>query len=92
MACPVTNDVTLLSAVSHMHSRGVGSHARLWNKSPVEAGAEPIMTLYDLPEWSDPKASEYESPVSLTTGQWIGWSCDYANSGSLLRAFTSGKS
>lgn len=79
MACPVTDNVTLLSAVSHMHSRGVGSHAQLWNKSPAEAGAEPITMLYDLPEWSEPKATEYAPPVSLTTGQWIDWSCDYTN-------------
>jgi hypothetical protein len=80
MACPVTQDATLLSAVSHMHSRGVGSQAHLWDKSPALADAVPIMRFYDEPKWEEPAAVQFDTPVSLTTGQWIDWSCDYVNS------------
>ena len=78
MACPVTKDITVSTAVSHMHRRGMGYTATLLDGDP-SASANAVMPLYQSNEWDEPLTTVYNPPLSLTTGQWIRWSCDYQN-------------
>lgn len=78
MACPVTQDVTLAGAVSHMHRRGTGYASSLLDGDPI-AGGQEIQELYDTKEWEEPQVRLFEPGLALKQGQWIKWSCDYAN-------------
>lgn len=78
MACPVTKDVTVMSAVSHMHRRGDGYTATLLDGDPI-AGGKKVQELYKSPEWNEPAPNIFDPPLALKAGQWIRWACDYEN-------------
>jgi hypothetical protein len=76
LSCPVTGDVDLVFAVSHMHARGVGYEAH------VEGEAEG--SLYASDEWAEPVSrvfAEGEAGARLEAGSKITYACDYANTG-----------
>jgi hypothetical protein len=61
--------IGLLSAISHMHKRGV--HFTAMTSSGV--------SLLDTTNWDEPPPTEYGSPVMLAPGDAIEWSCTYDN-------------
>lgn len=79
MACPVTQDINVVTAVSHMHRRGSGYTATLLDGDPIAGGKE-VQKLYQSPEWNEPVADIFNPPLALKAGQWIRWECDYENS------------
>lgn len=79
MACPVLSEAKLLTAVSHMHARGVRARATLWDGKPSDPGAKPLRELYDQSQWAEPPVVAFDEPLALSPGQWIEWSCDYEN-------------
>jgi hypothetical protein len=78
MACPVQHDVFLGDQVSHMHKRGLEYHASLLDGDPLAGGKE-IEELYDTNEWEEPLARVNSPALQLHAGQWIRWSCEFAN-------------
>lgn len=78
MACPVTEDVTLAGAVSHMHRRGASYTSSLLDGDPISGGKE-LQRLYETKDWEEPQAKLFQPGLSLKQGQWIQWSCDYVN-------------
>lgn len=78
MACPVVQDIQLVSLVSHMHERGVGYTAALLDGDPLTAPAE-VRRLYESTEWHEPVPTVFPGGLGLKQGQWIRWQCDYEN-------------
>ena len=78
MACPVTADITVSTAASHMHRRGIGYTATLLDGDPIAGGKE-IQQLYQSTEWEEPVARSFKPALQLKTGQWIRWECDFKN-------------
>src|ERR1041385_5041204 len=79
LACPVTEDISVATAVSHMHRRGNGYNATLYDGDPSQGG-NVVQTLYDSPEWDEPSVKGFDSPLSFKAGQWIRFACSYHNS------------
>jgi hypothetical protein len=67
-SCNVSQDVNLLSADSHMHTRAT--------EFVATANGQ---TLYQTDRWADPTLSVYTPPVFLASGTPITWSCTYVN-------------
>lgn len=67
-SCNLSQDVNLLSADSHMHTRATNFIAT--------ANGE---MLYQTTQWSDPTLSVYTPPIQLASGTAITWSCTYVN-------------
>lgn len=78
MACPVTENVSLATAVSHTHKRGVAYTSALLDGDPL-AGGQTVRALHETTEWHDPKPDVYSPPIALTQGQWIDWKCSFEN-------------
>src|SRR5207244_2852964 len=74
MSCPVTRDVTLLSAQSHMHRRGVGYEAHL-----VDGTGKPMETLYTNDRWEEVPIKIWDPGKPLAAGTAIDYRCDYRN-------------
>ena len=73
MRCHIHHDVTLLSAGSHMHMRGVDYHAYA-----DIAGQPPATTpFYTTHDWQHPV--NYENPFALPAGSALRYQCDYVN-------------
>jgi hypothetical protein len=66
--CKVAQDVNLLSADSHMHTRATQFLATANGQ-----------TLYQTDRWADPSLTVYTPPVFLAEGTPITWSCTYVN-------------
>src|SRR5580658_7213981 len=66
--CPITQEINLLSADSHMHTRAT--------QFVATANGE---TLYQTTLWSDPQLQVYTPPLYLDAGTPITWSCTYVN-------------
>lgn len=79
MACPVTHDVKMAWATSHMHNGGVGYKARLLDGDPYDPATKVVRTLYDYTSWDDPDYNWFDKPIDLKAGQWIEYWCDYEN-------------
>jgi hypothetical protein len=77
-ACPITRDVWLASAVSHMHSRGVGYEASLIEGDPLVL-PDTLDVLHEFTDWREPVPTVFPNAVELTQGQWLKWRCDYEN-------------
>jgi hypothetical protein len=77
MSCPVTSDVTLTTAQTHMHKWGLGGTANL------EDGTSAILQqLYTSTTWTDPPVTQWSSPpMALKAGQQIDYECNYQNDG-----------
>jgi hypothetical protein len=78
MACPVTQDVTVSTAVSHMHQRGVGYTSELYDGDPSQDG-QVIRTLHESTEWEEPLTDQFDPPLTFTAGEWVRFACDYDN-------------
>jgi hypothetical protein len=65
----LTEDITMLGAASHMHSRGVQFTAK----------ASSGETLYEGTEWAEPPPKTFAPPLLLKSGTTITWSCTYEN-------------
>jgi hypothetical protein len=75
--CPVTQDVTIVNAQSHMHARGVGYEAFLVDGSWAPVGDGPI---YTETSWGAPVVEVFPSGgLDVTAGHFIDYRCDYAN-------------
>ncbi|HWO23766.1 MAG TPA: hypothetical protein VNO30_33725 [Kofleriaceae bacterium] len=68
--CPVYQDITLVTAQSHMHARGVGFEAH------VDGGAP----FYANDRWEDVPVSSYQD-FSVKAGSMLDYRCDYRNTG-----------
>jgi hypothetical protein len=77
MSCPVTSDVTLTTAQTHMHKWGLGGTADL------EDGKGALVEhLYTSKTWADPPVTEWSAPpMALKAGQQIDYECNYQNDG-----------
>lgn len=76
LSCPVTGDVDLVFAVSHMHARGVGYEAEVDGEAPG--------SLYASNQWAEPVSrvfAEGEAGAHLAAGSTITYACDFANPG-----------
>jgi len=76
-ACPITRDVTLLDAQSHMHARGVNFVAETRDAPRDGEGDE----LYASDAWEYVQVETYPEGVALAEGSWVSWQCDYENVG-----------
>jgi hypothetical protein len=79
MACQVSQDITVLSSVSHMHARGAGYAASLWDGRPTDPQAKVLRELYTTTEWDEPAPRWFAPSLELTNGQWIDYTCEYEN-------------
>ena len=73
MRCHVHHDVTLLSAGSHMHHRGVAYRAYLDSSSDARAPAP----FYTTTDWEHPPY--WYGPMLAPAGSAIRFTCDYRN-------------
>jgi hypothetical protein len=73
MRCHIHEDVTLISAGSHMHERGVGYSAFV-DQPGQGFSAAPFFTTSD---WQHP--TPWEGATSLTSGSALRFECDYDN-------------
>jgi hypothetical protein len=77
MSCPVTSDVTLTTAQTHMHKWGLGGTAKL-----EDGTGALVQQLYTSATWSDPPVTEWATPpMTLSAGQQIDYECNYQNEG-----------
>ena len=74
MSCPITKDVTLLNAQSHMHRRGVNYVAN-WN----DGTGQKMEELYTNTEWEGVPVKSWKGGKLLTKGTAIDYRCDYMN-------------
>ena len=74
MACPITHDITLFNAQSHMHRRGIGYEAVL--RDPA---GNVLEQLYTDDRWEDVRVAEFDPPRVIGQGHSIDYRCDYQN-------------
>jgi hypothetical protein len=74
MRCTLSQDITLISAQSHMHKRGVGYVANL-----VEASDGSFTQIYESHDWEDVPIAEWSPGMSLRKGQAIDYTCQFQN-------------
>jgi hypothetical protein len=79
MACPVTRDISLGSAVSHMHKSGVGYEAKWLDGDPLEPGTQLREMLYTTTQWDEPIDTVWPTPRALKAGDFIDYTCEYQN-------------
>jgi hypothetical protein len=79
MACPITQDISLKTAVSHMHSRGVGYEAKWLDGDPFDPDTLMQEMLYTTERWDDPEDQVFEEPLQLQAGDFIDYTCTYQN-------------
>ncbi len=79
LACPISKDTNLKSAVSHMHRFGVGYEATLLDGSPFESGTKKKRTLFEGSEWEAPVDEIFGKPLALEAGDWVDFTCEYDN-------------
>jgi hypothetical protein len=72
--CPVSKDVTLVNAQSHMHARGVGYVANL-----LDASGAQVQQLYTTTTWQHVVSKRLDPPVQISAGQMIDFRCSYTN-------------
>jgi len=78
-ACPITQEVSLLNAFSHMHERGVGAQAYLYDGPSTASDSNEMMQLYDQHDWAEPRFELFGEGLQLRPGQFIDYRCDYLN-------------
>jgi hypothetical protein len=67
-SCPLSQDMNLIWASSHMHRRATHFIATAGN-----------MTLFETTSWSDPPSQQFTPSLALANGTSIDWSCTYVN-------------
>lgn len=75
MRCPITapGGITLFSAVSHMHRRGLGMSADV---IAPDGAARP---LYRSSSWEDPEVAHFPVGFTIPEGSAIDFRCSYTN-------------
>jgi hypothetical protein len=73
MSCPITEDITLVSAQSHMHRRGVG-----FESVAQVAGAQ--QPLFATDAWERVPVGRWPAGLKVGGGSRIEFHCDYQNS------------
>jgi hypothetical protein len=76
MSCPVTSNVTLTTAQTHMHKWGLGGSATL-----EDATGATLQALYSSSVWTDPPVTQWSPGMALQAGQQIDYECNYQNDG-----------
>src|SRR5262249_60879143 len=71
MRCPITRDITLLSAQEHMHARGVSYRADLLGS---DGAVEPI---YANQSWENVPVKQLSPGMPLPGGSFIDYRCEY---------------
>jgi hypothetical protein len=71
MRCPITRDVTLIDAQSHMHARGVGYRADLLHG---DGTSEP---LYTSDSWENVPVKLFSPGQLLPAGSSVDYRCEY---------------
>ena len=74
LRCTLAQDITLISAQSHMHRRGVGYTAHI-----VEPSDGSLTPIYESHDWEDVPIAEWSPGMSLRAGQAIDYTCQYQN-------------
>jgi hypothetical protein len=74
MRCPIPDDITMIYASSHYHSRGVGYGAWI-DSTPTQLSTTPF---YTSASWSSPPNQQMSMPVAA--GTQLRWQCQYDNS------------
>lgn len=70
LRCNVPEDITLITAQSHMHRRGVGYEAAVVGDS---------MPFYFTDRWEDVPVVDFGSGMDISAGSTIEYHCDYEN-------------
>jgi hypothetical protein len=81
MACPITQDITLRTSVSHMHARGVGYRASWLDGAPFASDTHEVQKLYETTSWDSPSDTVWQDPLQLKAGSFIDYTCEYENTG-----------
>ncbi len=71
------NDIKMMGAVSHMHSRAVH----------FIANTDKGDTLYETSQWDEPTENKFSPALDLAAGTKITWSCDFHNTTSQTLTF-----
>ena len=71
MRCAVHEDITLMSAQSHMHARGVSYTAQVMGDAP----------FYTNTAWEDVPVGSFEGGMEISAGSTFEYWCDYENPG-----------
>lgn len=72
LRCPVRKDITVFSAVPHMHARGV-SHTS-WVDAPGSTATTPLLVNDD---WEHPK--QFDGSLDIKAGSSVRFQCIYKN-------------
>jgi hypothetical protein len=75
MSCPVTSNVQLVNAQTHMHRRGLGGSANLLDSSGTQ-----IQALYQSHSWEAVNVQTWNPGMALRSGQSIDYQCNYQSS------------
>ena len=73
MRCPIHEDITLTTAQSHMHARGVHFVAELVRPDGTTE------TLYETDEWEEVPTRHWPEGLPVEKGSVIDFRCDYQN-------------
>jgi hypothetical protein len=74
MSCPVTSDVTILNAQTHMHARGIGGEASV-AVTATDAITQP--NIYTSQSWENVPVKTFAPGLALKAGQSIDYQCNY---------------
>jgi hypothetical protein len=72
--CPLSADVTLVNAQSHMHARGVDYVADL-----LDASGAKMQEIYTSRSWEHVVSKPMDPPLTISAGQMIDFRCSYVN-------------
>jgi hypothetical protein len=73
MRCPIPKDVTIVSAVPHMHRRGKGYRAFL----DAPGAAPSAAPFYTTADWEHPVP--FAGPLAVSAGSHVRFECEYQN-------------
>jgi hypothetical protein len=76
MSCPITSDVTIVNAQTHMHKQGLGGVANL-----EDANGNVLQQLYASQSWTDPPVKIWSPGMGVSSPQQIDFLCNYDNAG-----------
>jgi hypothetical protein len=75
MSCPVTSNVQLVNAQTHMHRRGLGGSANL-----LDSSGNLIQEIYQSHSWEAVNVQSWTPGMTLQSGQSIDYKCNYQSS------------
>jgi hypothetical protein len=74
LRCPIIEDITVLNGQSHMHSRGSGYVAKLF-----DGEGNYVEDIYHSNDWETPVPIDYEPALQIPAGHSIEYTCEYTN-------------